>query len=162
MSHPQTKLTIPQAKPARPSRVVHWPHFIFWRMITPLHPGMRRLSARLGLIDFNQFLDGQGRQRFLLGTIAPEHNIDTIIEHLVQNGFGHNTLAWEDTGEVASLRLSDGFRFQYHVRIFSDGEVRGHYEFTPEAHPWKHYYEEGMVPEREYFEQLLGDRLTWA
>src|SRR5262249_32990634 len=141
--------------------LVHWPHFVFWRIIGPLHPGMRRLSAKLGLVDFDQFLDGEGRQRFLLGTIAQGQDAESLVNHLVENGYGVNSLAWEDAGEVASLRLSDGFRYQYHIRIFSDGEVRGHYEFTPEAHPWKHYYEEGMVPRREYFEELLGDRLDW-
>jgi len=135
----------------------HWPRFAFWQLATPIHPYLRDLSKKLGLVNFDQFVDGKGRQRFLLGLIHPEKKAEHLIEYLTSNGYGNNVVAWQDSGEIASLRLPDGFRFQYHIRIFNDGEVRGHYEYTPEAHPLKHYYEVDMQERRDYFMELLRD-----
>ena len=151
---------IPRFKIARPRRAHHVPNFIFWVLALPLHPLMRELSHKLGFIDFGRFLDGKGRQKFLLGTIHPNYTVEKIIEHLVENGYGHNAIAWPDRGEVASLRLTDGFRYQYHVRIFEDGEVRGHYEYTPEAHPLKHYRETDMEKRTAYFLTLLEGKIV--
>ena len=153
---------VPRSKMARPRHLAHWPRFVFWQLATPLHPLMRTVSLKLGLVNFNQFLDRKGRQKYLFGTIAPNHTADALIQHLTAQGYGENVVAWKDDGEIASLRLPDGFRFQYHVRIFSDGEVRGHYEYTPEAHPRKHYYEVDMEERREYFLELFGERITPA
>ncbi len=145
---------------AKPDTLVHWLNFFIWQLATPLHPVLRNLSLRAGLVDFNQFLDGKGRQKYLLGAIHSDHSIQSLIDHLVEKGYGENVVAWQDHGEVASLRLPDGFRFQYHIRIFSDGEVRGHYEYTPEAHPHKHYYEVDMQERREYFLELLEGKIV--
>jgi hypothetical protein len=142
---------------ARPSHITHWPKFAFWHIATPLHPYLREISVKLRIVDFDQFLDQKGRQRFLLGTLRPEKTTTHLIEHLTLQGYGENVVAWKDNGEVASLRLPDGFRFQYHIRIFDDGEVRGHYEYTPEAHPLKHYYEVDMEERRDYFLELLHE-----
>jgi len=156
--HPKHRTTTkpPKAK-VRPQSVRHWPKFVFWRIATPFHPILRDVSVKLGIVDFEQFLDHKGRQKFLVGTIAPEHSVETLVEHLTGSGYGHNQVAWTDSGEVASLRLPDGFRYQYHIRIFSDGEVRAHYEYTPEAHPLKHYYEVDMEERRDYFLGLMQD-----
>ena len=162
-----TRLGLPRkprshTKAVRPARLSHWPKYAFWRIAAPLHPYIRDLSVRLGLVDFDQFLDHKGRQKFLLGMLAPSVSADDIVEYLMECGYGHNHVAWEDNGEVASLRLADGFRYQYHIRIFSDGEVRGHYEHTPEAHPLKHYYEVGMEERRDYFLAVLGEHIVPA
>lgn len=147
---------------ARPKHIKHWPKFAFWHVATPLHPYLRDITAKLGLLDFEQFLDTKGRQRFLIGTIHPDHSIDTLISHLTSEGYGDNVVAWKDNGEVASLRLPDGFRYQYHIRVFNDGEIRGHYEYTPEAHPLKHYYEVDMEERRDYFHELLRGFISLA
>jgi hypothetical protein len=139
---------------------LHWPRFVFWHLATPIHPFLRKASAKLGLVKFDQFLDGKGRQKFLIGTIHPDHSEESLVEHLIGLGYAGNTVAWQDSGEVASLRLTDGFRFQYHIRIFDDGEVRGHYEYTPEAHPLKHYYEVDMEERRDYFLKLLDGKIV--
>ena len=145
---------------ALPKDLHHWPRFFFWRLATPIHPLVRNVTARLGLINFDQFLDKKGRQKYFIGTVHPDHSIETLVQYLLGIGYGHNEVAWEDNGEVASLRLTDGFRFQYHIRIFDDGEVRGHYEYTPEAHPLKHYYEVDMEERRDYFLALLEGKIV--
>src|ERR1043166_1702968 len=149
MGHAKHKAKVPRSKMARPKHLHHWPKFVFWRIATPFHPLLRDVSVKLGLVDFDQFVDNKGRQIYLVGTLRPENSVENLVEYLTEKGYGHNAVAWQDTGEVASLRLPDGFRFQYHIRIFDDGEVRGHYEYTPEAHPLKHYYEVDMEERRD-------------
>lgn len=66
-------------------------------------------------------------------------------------------IAWVDKDEAISTRKLDGFDFQYHLRVFKDGEVRGHYEKTPERHPIDHFLDRGMEPRRKEFLEILGD-----
>ncbi len=87
---------------------------------------------------------------------------EAVVQRLLDSGFGNNFVAWQDDGEIASLRMADGVTQQYHVRIFADGEVRGHHELTPESHPLKHYKEEGMEPRQEYFRSVFGDMLEYV
>jgi hypothetical protein len=49
------------------------------------------------------------------------------------------------------------FKHQYHLRVFKDGEVRGHYEYTPECHPIWHLQKVGQEPRREELLGFLGD-----
>lgn len=147
---------LPHSKMARPTNPIHFVKYLFWKVAGPAHPYARDITARLGLFNFNQFVDEKGRQQFLLGTIAAQFSAKDVIECLIAHGYGNHFIAWKDSGEVASLRLVDGFTHQYHVRIFNDGEVRAHYELTPEAYPIKHYYEVGMEERGEYFQRLLG------
>jgi hypothetical protein len=144
---------------ALPSTVRHWPLYLFWRLVTPIHPPLRDLSRWLGLATLERFVDEKGRQKFLLGTVHPEHSAESVVDHLIEKGYGHNIVAWLDRGEVASLRLLDGFHYQYHIRLFEDGEIRAHYEHTPEAHPFKHFYETGLEERREYFLELLEGKM---
>jgi hypothetical protein len=157
---PFGKLTqIPRSKMAPPTALRHWPLFYFWKLVTPLHPPLRDLSRWLGLATFERFIDEKGRQKFLLGKVHPEHTIESIVAHLVDKGYGHNIIAWLDRGEVASLRFLENFHFQYHIRIFEDGEIRAHYERTPEAHPLMHFYEADFEERREYFMKLLEGKM---
>lgn len=95
------------------------------------------------------------RQDYPLGKIKPEKTIDELITHLIQSGFGNHFIAWVDEGEVASLRFVRDFRHQYHLRIFKDGELRGHYEYTPEYKPISHLQEIDMTHGRELFLEVL-------
>lgn len=90
----------------------------------------------------------------------PGRNAHDLISYLVeQQGFENHYLCWVDPGQIASLRLIDprDVRYQYHLRLFKDREVRGHYEKTLRRHPWHHLLEIGMEPRREQFLQFLGD-----
>lgn len=124
--------------------------YTIWFFYTPLHTYVRDCVVTLRLVRH------EGRQQFLLGTIAPSVTAREVIEFLVNEGYGKHFVAWRDEDELISLRRSDDFKRQYHIRIFIDGEVRGHYEYTPECRPWKHLRAIAQEPKREEFLALLG------
>lgn len=130
--------------------------YYFWKCISPGYTFGRDLLLALGFIHHG------GRQNYLLGRLRPDRKIEDFLKHIAARGFGNHFIAWTDDGEVASLRLLDGFHSQYHLRMFDDGEVRGHYEYTPEAHPVWHLKEVGMQPCFEKFQGFLGDWIVPA
>lgn len=101
----------------------------------------------------------RGRQEYLLGTIAPGLSIEEFVACLVDNGYAYHRIAWEDDDEVVSLRHVENFTHQYHIRIYEDREVRGHYEHTPECHPLLHLFEVDREDRRQPFLDLVGERL---
>lgn len=132
--------------------------YIVWRFYTPFHPLVRDTWTALGI--YNQ-VDNypQGRQPYVLGTLAPGQTIQEFVTYMITKGFGNHFIAWKDRGQVVSLRYVDSFKYQYHLRIFEDGEVRGHYEFTPECHPILHMRDDNIEPRREEFLKFIGDRI---
>jgi hypothetical protein len=134
--------------------------YFFWRLYTPLHPTLRDSLLFLGLGSQSDLFPG-GRQPYLLGKIASGKSVQTLVEHLVAQGFGNHFTAWEDNGQVVSLRYMKEFRYQYHLRIFEDGEVRAHYEYSPECHPVLHMRMLGVPFEsrREEFLAFVGDNI---
>lgn len=94
------------------------------------------------------------RQEFLLGHLCVSR--DEAVAHLKSVDFFNNRIAWPDPGQTASLRrLCDKKSgMQYHIRLFDDGEVRGHYERTPEDHPVTHL-------QRVDFEDRTDQFLVW-
>lgn len=120
-----------------------------WRAITPVFPHVRDGLVKLGVIYH------EGRQRYPLGWIPRNRSIRELIEHLAEKGFSNHFVAWVDDDEFVSLRKLTDFHSQYHLRIFGDGEIRGHYERTPEAHPIAHFLESGMEARREEFLKFL-------
>ena len=145
---------IPRAHVARPTKLKDWVKFGVWIIIVPLHPYGKEVLLRMGIIKHS------GRQKFLLGKIAPGETIESVSMRLVEHGYGNHFVAWDDDGQVVSLRNTPSFTHQYHVRIFHDGEVRAHYELTPESYPFKHLKEVGMEARREEFLALLEDKIT--
>ncbi len=125
--------------------------YLFWRGITPYF-----LSVRDTLIKYH-LIHHAGRQQFLLGKLDSMEKFGPFLTYLQSRGFGNHFIAWKDEGQIVSLRRFDGFERQYHLRIFQDGEVRGHYEFTPESRPISHLYETGIEERRADFLALLGD-----
>lgn len=140
--------------------------YAFWRVYTPFHSIVRDIFVRLGIRRAFRTLgiiSTEGRQDFLVGIVAPGRSVKEVIAHLVDNhGYGNHFVAWKDDGQVASLRKSADFRFQYHIRIFDDGEVRGHYEYTPEYRPWRHLREIGQVERNAEFLEILEGHVTPA
>ena len=122
-----------------------------WRVITPVFPYVRDGLLNLGLIHH------KGRQRYHLGWIPHGKSMREIIEYLAQKGFANHFVAWVDDDESVSLRKLVDFHFQYHLRIFGDGEIRGHYERTPEAHPIAHFMEQGLEARHEEFMAFFGE-----
>ena len=97
------------------------------------------------------------RQSYHLGWLKPEKTLKELIEFLESEGFHNHFFAWHDPGQILSLRKQTGFEWQYHLRIFFDGEIRGHFEHTPEADPIEHMLDEGMKPRHQQFLKFLGN-----
>ena len=131
--------------------------YAVWRLYTPFHPMVRDTSVALGIVRHDDHYP-EGRQPYVLGKLAPGVTVQDLVADLISKGFGNHFIAWKDRGQVVSLRLVDTFKYQYHLRIFEDGEVRGHYEFTPECHPVLHMRDE-WEERREDFLGFLGDRI---
>lgn len=142
--------SIPDSILPYPSAPVDRLKYFAWKIITPCHTFWRDLLIKLKILEHNF------RQDHLLGTIAPDKKIEDLVAYLVDNGYANHFLAWRDTdAELISVRKLDGFERQYHLRVFDDGEVRGHYEFTPESHPVWHSKEVGWDAARETFLDFL-------
>lgn len=63
---------------------------------------------------------------------------------LIEIGYQYNYLSLQEKGQVMNVRRLTG-AMQYHLRLFSDGEVRGHYEYNYEFCPQAHLHGEGLV-----------------
>lgn len=144
---------LPYAKMIYPVSFFDRAKYMFWRFYTPYHAFWRDLLLSLGLIAHT------GRQEYLLGKIAQGQSVKSLITFLISRGYGNHFIAWRDDGEVIGLRYVENFTYQYHIRIFKDGEVRAHYEYTPECHPILHFKAIGMEDRRSEFLALLGDRI---
>ena len=127
---------------------------IIWRFLSPLF-----LSTRDVLLDL-KIIRHKGRQEYHVGWLRPDRAIRDFEKHLIKIGFGNHAAAWIDEDEILALRKLDSFRYQYHIRLYRDGEVKGHYEVTPEAGVWNHFLEWEMEPRREDFLKFVGEWIT--
>ena len=91
------------------------------------------------------------RQPFFVGFLKQELDKESFFKFAQGLGFEPQSIAWSDHEETLGLRKIEAhdIRFQYHVRLFIDGEIRGHYEYTPEYAPFKHFYEIGFKDSSE-------------
>jgi len=147
---------IPDSEIPRPTDFGSVVKYWFWRGVYPFFADIRN-----GLLALH-ILHHEGRQNYLLGHLAQGRTVEDFLKYLATHQFGNHFVAWEDDGELIGLRRLDGFEGQYHLRIFKDGEVRGHYEFTPEAHPYKHFFEHGEEERRPDFLKFCGDWIVPA
>ncbi|MDO8591254.1 MAG: hypothetical protein Q7R65_04765 [bacterium] len=122
-----------------------------WNMMYRVWPPCIRTAERLGFHNF--------RQKYLLGHLNANYNKENLEKALQGNGFESAIIAWRDPGEVLSMRKIHNNIFQYHIRLFIDGEIRAHYEYSPESHPLDHFFEARFDPETEFFVKILGDHL---
>ncbi|QQG38244.1 MAG: hypothetical protein HYS26_01690 [Candidatus Kaiserbacteria bacterium] len=151
---------LPASEMVYPSALSHRLKYLVWRVYTPYHAYCRDALYSLKTVRKIKANRVGQRQRYLLGHIAPSSHVGALVEHLVANGYRQQEVAWKDEGEIVNLRLLQDFVYQYHIRIFEDGEVRAHYEFTPECYPLRHLRQKGQTHEREYFLDLLRDHIT--
>lgn len=122
-----------------------------WACIAPVFPYLRNGLVKLGVLRHNF------RQPFLIGWLATGRSIEGLRQHLASQGFANHFIAWIDRDETLGIRKLVDFHKQYHLRVFKDNEVRGHYEWTPESRPFDHFFEVGMEERREEFLRFLGD-----
>ncbi len=125
-----------------------------WNILYRVWPPCTRCAEKLGLHNF--------RQKYLLGHLNSNFNKQNLENLLARHGFERARLAWRDPGELFSMRKIDKEIFQYHLRLFIDGEIRAHYEYSPESHPISHLLERKFNPETEFFRKLLGQHLVLA
>jgi len=100
-----------------------------------------------------------GRQHFHVGWLADEYNKSDLQRFLKKNGFESIPYSWIDTDEVLGMRKWIKDKYQYHLRLYKDGELAGHYEYAPEFKPIKHLYERYFRSKKRYFKILLKDFL---
>lgn len=124
-----------------------------WHSIYGLFLPVQKFLLKYGIIHHQS-----QRQKYHIGWLAPGKTLEELKKHLHNKwGFGNHFVAWTDNGQVLSWRKLNDFQDQYHLRVFSDGELRGHFEFTPEAHPIEHMEEKGEKEKKEDFFKFLGD-----
>lgn len=121
-----------------------------WKKISKLFPFWRK---KLG---FLRNLRYRGRENFFIGYLKDDWNLEDIERYLIGLGFEKYYVAWIDIGEILGVRKNQGFKYQYHLRIFSDGEVRGHFELTPEYRAFKHFFDIGKEERNEEFREILS------
>lgn len=95
----------------------------------------------------------------MMGRLARGKYIQDLQEHLEAQGYETAILAWQDPGELLSMRKLDNGIYQYHIRVFVDGEIRAHYEFSSEGNPLGHVLEWRFEPRTLDFQNFLGDYL---
>ena len=124
-----------------------------WHLIYKFFPTFQRVLVKWGILRHKK-----ERQRFHIGWLTPGKTLEDLKLHLHNEwGFGNHFVAWVDEGQVLSWRKLTDFNDQYHLRVFDDGEIRGHFELTPEAHPLAHFEEKGEAEYREDFLKFLGE-----
>jgi len=124
---------------------------IFWKLFNPIFPTVRDAWVAMGLISHNI------RQPYLYGKLKAGYTANDLRKLLTSAGFVNNYVAWVDPDEVLNMSKVVDEIYQYHVRLFIDGEVRAHHEFTAEAHPFKHLYDVGLTDGAAYLKPLLSE-----
>ena len=124
----------------------------WWRVVYTIWPPFLRILEWLGF----HF----GRQPFYVGKLRSGCTLESLSMHLLKNGFEHAILSWKDEGEIMNLRKVDSRIFQYHIRLFSDMEIRAHYEYSSEGNPIRHILEWGFEPRTMEVKQLIKDFLS--
>jgi hypothetical protein len=103
----------------------------------------------------------KGRQPYHIGWLAPGKTLKELEKHLHGKwNFGNHFVAWTDNDQVLSWRKLESFDYQYHLRVFRDGEIRGHYEYTPESKPVDHFMEINEQERNDDFKKFLGDYIV--
>ena len=124
-----------------------------WHFIYSFFLPTRQFFLKIGIVWHKK-----GRQKYHIGWLPQGKTLEELKNHLhTKWGFGNHFIAWVDEGQVLSWRKLTDFQDQYHLRIYKDGEICGHFEFTPEAHPLEHMEEKGEMDKTEDFLKFLGD-----
>lgn len=126
-----------------PRRYQTW----FWTIVYYLLP---KITAVIQAAGWHHF-----RQNYTIGFLEKNKTAENFVKHLHKMGYSKAYMAWKDLGEVLSMRKIVRRKFQYHIRLFEDGEIRGHYEYAPEANPLGHLYEVVFTDPKDYFEHLF-------
>ncbi len=125
-----------------------------WHLIYAVNPPFRKMYQVARRLN--------KRGPYLLGKInSSKYTVEDFKKHLLSIHFEKNRLSFKEPGELLSMRRVDGLKFQWHIRLFDDGEVRGHYEVSPEALPLRHLKDAYVreTDDKSFLVSLLGDYL---
>lgn len=117
----------------------------------PFHPILRLLLFKARIVRHGK------RQPYLLGFLNENRSAKDLKNYLLSEGFETMFAYWVDEGEVFGLRYRANFEFQYHIRLYNNGEVRCHYEITPEEAPLDHLTDRYTERRRDDFMNWLQD-----
>jgi hypothetical protein len=123
-----------------------------WKVVYATYPPLLRILERLRVHS--------GRQPYFLGNLNPKYRFDELRAYLLSKGFEPAILAWKDTDEILSLRKVDKRIYQWHLRLYSDGEIRGHYEYSSEGNPIGHVLNAAFRRDDESLISILGEYLV--
>ncbi len=153
---------VPVSKMAYPETFSDRLKYIVWRILGPIHPYVRNILGYLGYMKKYDKYRPNGRQKYALGMLSQGVSVRDLVTYLIDQGYGNHFVALKDEDELIGLRFCPDFAHQYHIRIFADGEVRAHYEYTTECHPLLHDREIGFEERRGEFLALLGGKIAPA
>lgn len=125
--------------------------------VKPIFPVVRSLFVGMDFIKAPK-----GRQNFALGFLKESVPLPEFENKLRDLGFFSEKMAFVDPDEVLGMRKidKDNPEFQYHLRVYKDNEIRGHYEKTPEDSPVDHFNEIGFEQRRDDFISMVGEFLN--
>ena len=127
-----------------------------WRHLYRIFPWVQKHFLKWHLVWHEK-----GRQPYHIGWLAPGKTLEELEKHLHNEwGFGNHFIAWKDNGQILSWRKLESFDEQYHLRVFKDGEIRGHYEYTPESKPVAHFTEINEQERPDEFKKFLGNYIV--
>lgn len=98
----------------------------------------------------------QGRRPYHVGWLAPDKSLDDLKLFLHnQWGFGRNIMHVDEPGLVLSWQKVTPDHGSYNIRVYSDGEIRGHYEVIPETGVLERKEDKGEAETKEEFLRFL-------
>ncbi|MEK7144665.1 MAG: hypothetical protein AAB794_02325 [Patescibacteria group bacterium] len=125
---------------------------VVWKVVYFLFPSLQTFLLKSHLIWHKH-----DRQRYHIGWLVAGGTLEQLKKHLSEKwNFGNHFVAWKDNDQVLSWRRLENFEEQWHLRVYVDGEIRGHYEKTPEASPLQHFREIGEIDRTDDFKKFLG------
>lgn len=126
----------------------------FWFLVKPVFPYFRDLFLHANIAEVKGHKE---RQRFNIGFLKQPHTPEVLCNHLESLGFCREKMALVDPDEIFGMRKIDpeNHCFQYHLRLYRDREIKGHYEKTPEDFPLDHFNEVGFEARGQDFLEML-------
>ncbi len=98
------------------------------------------------------------RQSYPIGWLAEGKGLEDLRIYLHREwGFGGNFDSFIEKSEVLNWRKLTEDGKQYHLRVYEDGEIRGHLEMSPEKNKISYALGGGKSDAREEFLKFLGD-----
>lgn len=100
----------------------------------------------------------EGRQPYHVGWLAEGKTLEDLRFHLHGEwGFGNHFISFTEKGEVLNWRKLEESGKQYHLRVYRDGEIRGHLEYQPEGHTMDHLLAREHQEAKTDFLKFLGE-----